>query len=85
MAYNSDLQSYTALNGGAMNDMIWKIEALNWQAVGTRIRAEEITRAERKHRRLDPIPTPYLDDVAKAASRLGYEESLVRYQVLRTS
>ena len=72
----------TALKGEGMNDMIWKFEKLNWQAVGVRIRTEEITRAERKHRRLDPIPTPYLDDVAKAASRLGYEESLVRYQIL---
>lgn len=79
-----DYLAYTcsALKGGGMNDMIWKIEKLDWQAVGARIRAEEITRAERKHRRLDPIPTPYLHDVAKAASRLGYEESLVRYQIL---
>ena len=72
----------TALKGEGMNDMIWKVEKLDWQAVGERIRAEEATRAERKERRLDPTPTPYLDDVAKAASRLGYEESLVRYQIL---
>ena len=69
----------TALKG---EDMIWKIEKLDWQAVGARIRAEETTRAERKRRRLNPTPTPYLDDVAKAASRLGYEESLVGYQIL---
>ncbi len=37
-----------------MNDAIWKIKKLDWQAVGTRIRAEETERAERKCRRLDP-------------------------------
>ena len=72
----------TALKGEGMNDMIWKLKKLDWQAVGEQIRAEEDTRAERKARRLDPAPTPYLDDVAIAASRLGYEESLVRYQIL---
>ena len=55
---------------------------LDWQAVGERIRAEEVERADREERRLPPVPTPYLDDVAIAASRLGYEESLVRYQIL---
>ena len=72
----------TALKGEGMHDMIWKLKKLDWQAVGEQIRAEEETRAERKARRLDPAPTPYLDDVAIAASRLGYEESLVRYQIL---
>ena len=72
----------TALKGEGMNDMIWKLQKLDWQAVGDRIRAEEDQRAERKARHLDPAPTPYLDDVAKAASRLGYSESLVRYQIL---
>ena len=61
-----------------MNDMMWKLQKLDWQAVGDRIRAEEDQRAERKERRLNPALTPYLDDVAKAASRLGYSESLVR-------
>ena len=79
-----DYLAYTciALKGEGMNDMIWRMEKLDWQAVGERIRAEEATRAERKKRRLSPAPTPYLDDVAIAASRLGYEESLVRYQIL---
>ena len=72
----------TALKGEAMSDMIWKIEKLDWQAVGDRIRIEETTQAERKARRQSPIPTPYLDDIAKAATRLGYDESLVRYQIL---
>lgn len=31
---------------------------------------------------MDPAPTPFLDDVDEAASRLGYEESLVSYQIL---
>lgn len=65
-----------------MKDMIWKVDKSDWQAVRTRIREEETDRDERKRRRLDPAPTPYLDEVAKAASRLGYEESLVRYQIL---
>ena len=72
----------TALKGEGMNDLVWKTKKLDWQAVAKQIRAEEATRAERKERRLSPAPTPYLDDVAKAASRLGYEESLVRYQIL---
>ena len=79
-----DYLAYSCINlkGEAMSDMIWKLEKLDWQGVATRIRAEETTRASRQRRRLPPTPTPYLDDVAKAASRLGYEESLVRYQIL---
>lgn len=79
-----DYLAYTcaSLKTEAMNDMIWKIDKTDWQAVGTRIREEKTTRAEQKQRRLDPAPAPYLDDVAIAASRLGYEESLVRYQIL---
>ena len=72
----------TALKGEAMSDMIWKVEKLDWQAIGERIRTEEAMRVEREERRLSPVPTPYLDEVAKAASRLGYEESLVRYQIM---
>ena len=72
----------TALKGEEMSDLVWKTEKLDWQAVAKQIRAEEAPRAERKERRLSPAPTPYLDDVAKAASRLGYSESLVRYQIL---
>ena len=42
-----------------------------------------MTRAEEKaRRRLPPSPTPHLDDIAKAASRLGYEKFLVRYEVM---
>ena len=67
-----------SLKGHKMADLRWKVEKLDWQVVRAMIRAEETTRAERKLRRLDPTPTPFLDDVAKAASRLGIEESLVR-------
>ena len=78
LAYNC-----SALKGENMADMIWKIDKLDWQEVASRIRAEEENRAQDKsHRRAVLSPTPYLDDVAKAASRLGYDESLVRYQIL---
>lgn len=79
-----DYLAYTcmALKGEGMSDLVWKVEKLDWQAVAERIRTEEEVQAERKGRRLSPTPTPYLDDVAKAASRLGYSESLVRYQIL---
>ena len=72
----------TAFKGEGMNDMIWKLQKLDWQAVGDRIRAEEDQQAEMKQRGLDSTPTPYLNDVAEAASWLGYSESLVRYQIL---
>ena len=72
----------TPLKGRGMNDIIGKIEKLDWQTIGERIRTEEAIRDERKGRRLSPAPTPYLDEVAKAAGQLGYEESLVRYQIL---
>ena len=74
--------TFTAPKGEAMSDMMWKVEKLDWQAVGERISGEEAARADREVRRLSPAPTPYLDEVAKAASQLGYEESLVRYQIL---
>ena len=79
-----DYLAYTcnALKGEGMGDMVWKVEELDWQKVGARIRAEEESRREGETRRLPPLPTPYLDDVAKAARRLGYEESLVGYQIL---
>ena len=72
-----------ALKTERMDDMIWKMEKLDWQAVATKIKAEEAMREEdRSRRRLVFSPTPYLDDIAKAASRLGYEESLVRHQIV---
>ena len=84
MAKYGDYLIYTcsALKTEGMNDMIWKIEKLDWQAVAEKIKKEETTLAEERHRRLPISPTPYLDDVAKAAHRLGYEVDLVRYQIV---
>ena len=45
-------------------------------------RAQRSILAERNAPRLSPAPTPYLDDVAKAATRLEHEESIIRYQIL---
>lgn len=79
-----DYLAYTcsALKAEGMDDMIWKIERLDWQAVAERIQKEESTKAEREARRLAIAPTPYLDDVVEAAARLGYDFDLVRYQIL---
>ena len=65
-----------------MNDMKWKMEKLDWQAVAEKVKNEEATLAEKKTRRLPISPTPYLDDIAKAAQRLGYDVGLIRYQII---
>ena len=57
----------SVLKAGSMNDMIWKVEKLEWQAVAEEIRKEETTLTEERDRGLPISPTPYLDDVAKAA------------------
>ena len=79
-----DYLAYTqmALKADGMNDMKWKVEKLDWQAVAEEVKKEETTLAEEKRRRLQISPTPYLDDIAKAAERLGYEADLIRYQIL---
>ena len=79
-----DCLAYICINpkGEATSDMIWKLGNWDWQGVASRMGAEEIIRVLRRRRRLSPTSTPYLDDIVKAASRLGYEESLVRYQIL---
>ena len=84
MAEYGDYLAYTcsALKTEGMNDLIWKMEKLDWQAVAEKIKKEETTLAEERDRGLPVSPTPYLDDVAKAAYRLGYEVDLVRYQML---
>ena len=84
MAEYRDYLAYAclALKGENMNDMIWKIKKLDWQAVTTQIKQEETRLAEEKARRLAPTPTPFLDDVARAANKLGYEASMVRYQIV---
>ena len=72
----------SALKAEGMNDMIWKVDKLDWQAVAEKIKKEENTLAEQRSRRLALSPTPYLDDIAKAAHRLGCEVDLVRYQIV---
>ena len=84
MAEYGDYLVYTcsALKTESMNDMIWKVEKLDWQAVAERIKKEETTLTEERQRRLLISPTPYLNDVTKAADRLGHDFELVRYQIL---
>ena len=78
-----DYLAYTcsALKGEGMDDMLWKIETLDWQEVADRIEKEESAKAEREARRLAIAPTPYLDNVSTAAARLGYDFDFVRYQI----
>ncbi len=54
----------------------------DWQEVARPIEKDERTKAQQEARRLAISPTPYLDDITKAATRLGYDYSLVRYQIL---
>lgn len=89
MAEYGDYLAYTcsALKANTMDDMIWKVEKLDWQAVAEKIKNEEATLEEEKlcKRVKSPSPmspTPYLNDIAKAADRLGYEVEVVRYQIL---
>ena len=84
MAEYGDHLAYTCttLKGDAMNDLVWKTEKLDWQAVAKKMQNEEATMEDEKRRRVPTSPTPYLDDVAKAAERLGYEVDLIRYQIL---
>ena len=80
-----DYLAYTCsdLKSEKMNDLIWKIEKLDWQQVASKNMAEEAIREDDKSRRRIVLsPTPYLDDIAKATSRLGYEESLVKCQIM---
>ena len=72
----------TTLNDDIMNDMVWKTEKLDWQAVAEKITDEEATIEDEKRRRVPTSPTPYLDEIAKAANGLGYQVDLIRYQIL---
>ena len=65
-----------------MNNMIWKVQTMDWQAVARRILEEESNMANEKRRRLPLSPTPYLDDITKAADRLGCEAAMIRYQII---
>ena len=72
----------SVLKAENMSDMGWKVKKLDWQEVGRQVKKEEATRAEEERRRLPLSPTPYLDDIAKAAARLGHDFAIVRYQIL---
>ena len=72
----------TTLNGDAMNDLAWKTEKLDWQAVAEEIKKEEATLEDEMRRSVPASPTPYLDETAKAAERLGHDKGLIRYQIL---
>ena len=74
--------AWTSLRGNNMNDMFWKVQKIDWQAVAQRILEEESTMANEKRRRLPLSPTPYLDDITKAADRLGCEAGMIRYQII---
>lgn len=71
-----------ALGAEDMGDMVWKVERIDWQEIGRQVRQEEATRAKEERRRLPLSRTPYLDDIAKAAARLGHDFAIVRYQIL---
>ena len=72
----------SALKAENMSEMVWKVKKLDWQEVGQQVKREETTRAEEERRRLPLSPTPYLDDIVKAATRLGHDFEIVRYQIL---
>lgn len=74
----------TSLKGNNMNDMIWKVQKMDWQAVARHILEEESNMANEKRRHLALSPTPYLDDIAKAVDRLGCKESMIDTKSLRT-
>ena len=78
-----DYLAYTcaALRKESMSDLVWKIDKRDWQEVARQIEKEERTKAQQEARRLAISPTPYLDDLTKAATRLGYDYSLIRYQI----
>ena len=53
----------------------------SWQKESDK-RKEEIHWQRRRCENYQISPTPYLDDIKEAAARLGYEVSLVRYQII---
>jgi hypothetical protein len=73
-----------ALKTEDMATMKWKVDKLNWQATAERILEEEARREEEEGRWSKPLsPTPFADDVIKAAEKLGCDPRLVRYQILQ--
>ena len=78
-----DYLAYTcsALKAEGMDEMLWRIERLDWQEVADRIEKEESAKAQQETRRLTIALTLYLDDVSTAVARLGYDFAFVRYQI----
>lgn len=58
-----------------MEDIKWKRENLNWQAVAKKLTEEEEMSS------FSSIPTPWVYEIEKAAKRLEYDPKLVRYQI----
>lgn len=57
----------SALKAQSMNDLVWKTDTHDWQSVAEQIMKEERIKEEQVARRLPISPTPYLDDINKAA------------------
>ena len=59
-AESEDYLAYicSALRGEIFNDMVLKIQKVDWQEVGKRVLAEEKSMAERAARGLDHLPAP---------------------------
>ncbi len=73
-----------ALKTEDMVTMKWKVDKLKWQATAERILEEEARREEEEGRRSKPLsPTPFVDDVIKAAEKLGCDPRMIRYQILQ--
>ncbi len=72
-----------ALKTEEMASMKWKVDKLNWQATAQRILEEEEKREEEARRTFPLSPTPYVDDVIKAAEKLGCEPRVVGFQILQ--
>lgn len=73
-----------ALKTEDMATMRWKVDRLNWQATAERILEEEDKREEEEGRRTKPLsPTPFVENVIKAAEKLGCDPRMIRYQILQ--
>ena len=70
IAYENKLRKDRNITSRIMRFINWwkercreMLDASPFGGMDPNIRAEETTRAERKHRRPDPTPTPYLADI----------------------
>ncbi|KAL6714798.1 hypothetical protein ACLMJK_007058 [Lecanora helva] len=65
-----------------MDDLRLRIERMDWQVVAERVQAEHAEVKDNEKKGIPPPPTPFLDDIAKAADRLGHDKGNVIYQIL---